>query len=86
MNSRKNFASAFMSNRESQKDAEVQTEEAAVMEACAVAVVEVPPKETKTRRVQLLLTQSEYAKVKEAAQREHCSVNRFIEAMIANLP
>ena len=84
MNSRKNFASAFMSNRKSQKDAEVQTEEAAVMEACAV--VEVPPKETKTRRVQLLLTQSEYAKVKEAAQREHCSVNRFIEAMIANLP
>jgi hypothetical protein len=45
---------------------------------------EVSNAETKTRRVQLLLKPSDYEKLRRIADKQQSSVNRVIEALIAD--
>jgi hypothetical protein len=67
-----NFAAAaFLSSAEKQP------------ETFPAQVAAAPNAETKTRRVQLLMKPSSYEKLKRMANRQQCSVNSVIEALIA---
>ena len=94
MNTKKNFAASFMTpmqdkptplspaptkaQKPKKEASEVQTEQAFELN--------IQPRETKSRRVQILLKPTDYEKLKATAEKGNCSINAVIESLIAMLP